>query len=131
MAELSGRKSAVAGGRQLWFQQSLQSIRIYSVSGRCLVLQDTAEPGHAGDGGQRPLRSRCPPRLMPSVAMTSNVKSWQQIFSGLHDVFYPSCIGRAGASNMRRLILRLSVGWLPPYLHPSGACLNLGSSILY
>jgi hypothetical protein len=32
---------------------------------------------------------------------------------------------------MRRLILLLSVGWLPPYLRPSGACLTLGSSILY
>jgi hypothetical protein len=32
---------------------------------------------------------------------------------------------------MRRLILLLSVGCLPPYLHPSGACLNLGSSVLY
>src|ERR671911_1215436 len=41
----------------------------------------------------------------------------------------PSCIGRVGASNMRRLILRLSVGWLPPYLPPSGACLTLGSSM--
>jgi hypothetical protein len=31
---------------------------------------------------------------------------------------------------MRRLILRLSVVWLPPYVHPSGACLTLGTSIL-
>jgi hypothetical protein len=45
--------------------------------------------------------------------------------------FYPSCIGRAGASKSRRLILLISVGWLPPYLHPSGACLYLGTSILY
>jgi hypothetical protein len=29
------------------------------------------------------------------------------------------------------LILLLSVGWLPPYLLPSGACLCLGSSVLY
>jgi len=29
------------------------------------------------------------------------------------------------------LILLLSVGWVPPYLHPSGACLALGTSILY
>jgi hypothetical protein len=27
-----------------------------------------AEPRHAGDGVQRPLRSRFPPRLMPSVS---------------------------------------------------------------
>jgi hypothetical protein len=32
---------------------------------------------------------------------------------------------------MRRLILLISVGWLPPYLLPSGACLSLGSSVLY
>jgi hypothetical protein len=32
---------------------------------------------------------------------------------------------------MRRLILLLSVGWVPPYLRPSGACLCLGSSVLY
>jgi hypothetical protein len=38
VAELSGRQSAVAGGRQRWLQQSLQSIRICSVSGRFLVL---------------------------------------------------------------------------------------------
>ena len=61
--------------------------------------------------------------------MTSNVKSGQQIFLGLHDVFCPRCIGKAGASKNRRLILLLSVGWLPPYLHPSGACLTLGSSM--
>ena len=32
---------------------------------------------------------------------------------------------------MRRLILLISVGWVPPYLHPSGACLCLGSRVLY
>jgi hypothetical protein len=32
---------------------------------------------------------------------------------------------------MRRLILLISVDWVPPYLSPSGACLTLGSSILY
>ena len=32
---------------------------------------------------------------------------------------------------MRRLILLISVGWVPPYLLPSGACLSLGSSVLY
>ena len=63
--------------------------------------------------------------------MTSNVKSGEQIFLGLHDVFFPSCIGRAGASHRRRLILLLSVGWVPPDLRPSGACLCLGSSVLY
>jgi hypothetical protein len=83
-----------------------------------------AEPRHAGDGGQRPLRSRFQPRLMPDVAMTSNVKSEQQIFEGFM-MFCPRCIGTAGASQIRRLILLLSVGWVPPYVHPSGACLYL------
>src|SRR5262245_19554573 len=86
--------------------------------------------GPAGDGVQRPLRSRFPPRLMPSVAMTSNVKSWEQLFSRHHNMFWPRGIGRGGASKRRRLILLLSVGWLPPFLPPSGACLALGSSIL-
>jgi hypothetical protein len=31
---------------------------------------------------------------------------------------------------MRRLLLLLFVGWLPPYLCPSGACLTLGTSLL-
>jgi hypothetical protein len=31
---------------------------------------------------------------------------------------------------MRRLLLLLSVGWLPPSLPPSGACLCLGSRVL-
>jgi len=37
---------------------------------------------HAGDGKQHPLvpRSRRWRRLQRSVAMTSNVKGWQQIF---------------------------------------------------
>ena len=41
-----------------------------------------AQQGHAGDGKQRPLvpRSGCSPRLMPSVDMTSDVKSWVKIF---------------------------------------------------
>ena len=29
------------------------------------------------------------------------------------------------------MILLISVGWVPPYLPPSGACLCLGSSVLY
>jgi hypothetical protein len=61
--------------------------------------------------------------------MTSNVKGREQLFLGLHDGFCPLCMKRGGASKRRRLILLLSVGWLPPYLHPSGACLYLGPSI--
>ena len=66
---------------------------------------------------------------MPGVAMTSNVKGREQLFLGLHHVFSPLCMKRGGASKRRRLILLLSVGWVPPYLHPSGACLNRGTSI--
>src|SRR6266481_7290063 len=63
------------------------------------------------------------------AAMTSNVKGREQLFLGLHDVFYPLRIRRGGASKRRRLILLLSVGWVPPSLHPSGACLNRGTSV--
>jgi hypothetical protein len=37
-------------------------------------------------------------------------------------------IGRAGTSKTRRLITLISVGWLPPSLPPSGACLKRGTS---
>jgi hypothetical protein len=59
-----------------------------------------------------------------------NLEHWEKpIYST--DFSYPRRIGKAGASKIRRLILLLSVGYIPPYLHPSGACLNLGASILY
>src|SRR5712691_10521563 len=61
--------------------------------------------------------------------MTSNVKGRGQLCLGLHDVFYPLRMRRGGARKRRRLILLLSVGWVPPYLPPSGACLNRGTSI--
>jgi len=32
---------------------------------------------------------------------------------------------------MRRLILLISVGWLPPYLRPSGAGLALGTRVCF
>ena len=38
-------------------------------------------------------------------------------------LFSPRCIGNAGARKSHRLILLLSVDCLPPYVHPSGACL--------
>ena len=44
-------------------------------------------------------------------------------------LFSPLCRKRGGASTRRRLILLLSVGWVPPSLPPSGACLNRGTSI--
>src|SRR5262249_25483669 len=43
--------------------------------------------------------------------------------------FFLLSIGRAGASKTRRLITLISVGWLPPYLPPSGACLILGTRV--
>src|SRR6266436_5082185 len=36
---------------------------------------------------------------------------------------------RGGARKRRRLILLLSVGWVPPSLPPSGACLHRGTSV--
>src|SRR4029434_4142440 len=43
-----------------------------------------------------------------------------------------SCvIGRDGASKRRRLIMLLSVDWLPPSLRPSGACLALGTRVCF
>ena len=68
-----------------------------------------------------------PPPLNLGVDMTSDVKRSEQAFLGLHEVFLPSCIRRAGASNMRRLILLISVGWVPPDVLPSGAGLTRGS----
>ena len=95
-----------------------------------MLCQNQAEPWAAADCLQPPLRSGFQQRLSPSVDMTSDVKGCQPIFLGLHRIFLPRCIERAGASNMRRLILLISVGWVPPYLRPSGACLCLGSSVL-
>jgi hypothetical protein len=40
-----------------------------------------AQPGRAGDGGQRPLRSRCPPRLTPSVRLPWKDDGWRKIDS--------------------------------------------------
>src|SRR5262245_42648621 len=64
--------------------------------------------------------------------MTSDVKGGFATF----DVFITRSyclmwsIDRGGASKTRRLILLIAVGWVPPYLGPSGACLTLGSSLL-
>jgi hypothetical protein len=96
------------------------------------------EPWPEADVFQRPLvpRSRFQPRLKRGVAMTSNVKSWEPIFLHVLRLLPPgarsfrcmSSIRRAGASKTRRLILLLAVGWVPPSLGPSGACLRLGTS---
>src|SRR5919197_3319167 len=44
-------------------------------------------------------------------------------------LFFPLSTGRAGASKTRRLIALTSVGWLPPYVHPSGAGLIRGTRV--
>jgi hypothetical protein len=42
-----------------------------------------------------------------------------------------SSIGRVGARKRRRLITLISVGWRPPSLGPSGACLGLGARVSF
>src|SRR5215813_10846499 len=61
--------------------------------------------------------------------MTSDVKGWEQLFLRLQHSFCLLSLGRAGASKTRRLITLLSVGWLPPSVPPSGACLNRGTRV--
>ena len=61
--------------------------------------------------------------------MTSDVKGWEQLFYVRIIVFFLVSLGRAGASQTRRLLTLLSVGWLPPSLPPSGACLMRGTSV--
>src|SRR4029450_3102517 len=46
-----------------------------------------ADPTRTADTLQPTLRCGFQARLSAGVAMTSNVKSWQQIFLGLHDFF--------------------------------------------
>ena len=45
-------------------------------------------------------------------------------------MFFTSVHRKSRSQQERRLILLLSVGWVPPSLRPSGACLTLGSSVL-
>jgi hypothetical protein len=91
--------------------------------------------GAGGDGSQHTFFGRresvpCGPRLSLGVDMTSDVKGWEQLFY-VCLMFFPlvSSLGRAGARKTRRLITLLSVGWLPPSLPPSGACLMRGTSV--
>src|SRR5918999_5435979 len=50
-------------------------------------------------------------------------------FLRLPHVFSPWSIGRAGASQRRRLITLIAVGWRPPDWPPSGAGLSRGTRI--
>jgi hypothetical protein len=59
--------------------------------------------------------------------MTSDVKGGEQLFY-VHITFFPFVYRKSQASKTR-LILLISVGWLPPYLPPSGACLTRGTRV--
>jgi hypothetical protein len=63
------------------------------------------------------------------IDMTSDVKTWSEKFYVMTFLSVQRCLGRDGASQRRRLILLICVGWLPPDLCPSGACLHLGTSV--
>jgi hypothetical protein len=64
-----------------------------------------------------------------AVAMTSDVKSSLAIFYVIIFIAAQLVIGRGGASPKRRLILLLSVGWVPPDWRPSGAGLARGTRV--
>jgi hypothetical protein len=66
-------------------------------------------------------------RLTPGVDMTSDVKSSSEICYVIIFIAAQLVIGSGGASQTRRLILRLAVGWRPPDWRPSGACRSLGT----
>lgn len=72
--------------------------------------------------------SRTHPAPNKGLDLTADVKGWEQLFYVRSRVFFLWSIGRAGASKTRRLITLLSVGWVPPSVRPSGACLILGTS---
>src|SRR5687768_11058404 len=79
---------------------------------------------------QRPRRSRCRQRLMPSVAMTSNVKRWSQLFEVM--MMLVSLVHRQRRSQSDPTVDPAAIrGLVTTVLAPSGACLPRGSSILY
>src|SRR5215217_4565421 len=61
--------------------------------------------------------------------MTSDVKSWLKISLRHPDFTLLWCTGRDGARKRRRLILLISVDWVPPDWRPSGAGLARGPSM--
>jgi len=75
------------------------------------------------------LRSRFRQQVSASVDMTSDVKAWEQLFYVCILISFLLSLGGGGASKTRRLITLLSVGWLPPSVPPSGACLIRGTSV--
>src|SRR5207247_857986 len=74
---------------------------------------------------------RFQPRLTRGVDMTSNVKSSSETCYVIIFLAAQLVIGRGGASQKRRLILLISVGWVPPDLRPSGAGLDLGTRVSF
>ena len=86
-------------------------------------MPDRAQQGGAGDGLQRPLRSRFQPRLTPGVDMTSNVKSGQQTFLGLH-VFLP-CVHQKSRSQQYATVDPADIRGLGTTLLASVGCLPL------
>jgi hypothetical protein len=58
----------------------LVTIFYYSIPAGMLGRGLNKYQRHPGDGVQRSLRVRFPPRLMPGVDMTSDVKGWEQLF---------------------------------------------------
>ena len=74
-------------------------------------------------------------RLPPiPIDMTFGVKGYfvsksvDGLFSLVYPDLYPDRWKRRSQSS-RRLITLISVGWVPPYLRPSGACLGLGPRV--
>jgi hypothetical protein len=71
---------------------------------------------------------------MPGVDMTSGVKGYfvsqsvDGLLSWLSSDLNPDQWKRRSQAS-RRLITLISVGWVLPYLRPSGACLDLGSRV--
>src|SRR4029450_8750937 len=87
---------------------------------------DTGERGSWSPGGAR---YRSPVRLRPGVCYDFQCQEWATDFFAFSWSSCPASIGRAGARKKRRLILLLSVGGLPLYLRPSGACLARGTRV--
>ena len=142
----AGQASPMAQGHR-WSTIAGEGGVIPGILKRCIV--PTGEPwntetvphGSVGGRGKRRVsdlarglpnlvpRSRFWQRLRRSVAMTSDVKGWEQLFLRPHQRFFLWALERAGARKTRRVITLISVGWLPPSWPPSGACLNRGTSV--
>src|SRR5882724_5808049 len=61
--------------------------------------------------------------------MTSSVKSFLESASLVHVHFVYAEYRKRGSQSSRRLIMLISVGWVPPDLWPSGAGLDRGTRV--